>query len=184
MIKQIIPISLTILLRIDTKLLQYRTHLFRRSSQTCNIDIKQAQVLLQLFWRITLRVDRDEYDLQIIFITVDPERDTPEQLKQYLSLFDVNVTGLTGSPEKVRSVLQQFGIYAQKNGQGDGDYLFDHSSAVFLYRDDGSCHHHDIEILRNYDQTDNPHLLDHSFAHRYQTVAVPNAPFQAIQSDL
>ena len=80
----------------------------------------------------------DTKALQIIFITVDPERDTPEQLKQYFSLFDVNVTGLTGSPEKVRSVLKQFGIYAQKNGQGDGDYLFDHSSAVFLYRDDGS----------------------------------------------
>ena len=76
--------------------------------------------------------------LQIIFITVDPERDTPEQLKQYLSLFDANVTGLTGSPDKVRSVLQQFGIYAQKNGQGDADYLYDHSAAIFLYRDDGS----------------------------------------------
>ena len=76
--------------------------------------------------------------LQIIFVTVDPERDTPEQLKQYLSLFDANVTGLTGSPDKVRSVLQQFGVYAQKNDQGDGDYLYDHSAAVFLYRDDGS----------------------------------------------
>ena len=94
----------------------------------------------------TLAAARDDLEsagidtkaLQILFITVDPERDTPEQLKQYFSLFDVNVTGLTGSPEKVRSVLKQFGIYAQKNGQGDGDYLFDHSSAVFLYRDDGS----------------------------------------------
>ena len=76
--------------------------------------------------------------LQIIFITVDPERDTPEQLKQYLSLFDANVTGLTGSPDKVRSVLQQFGVYAQKNGQGDADYLYDHSAAIFLYRGDGS----------------------------------------------
>ena len=76
--------------------------------------------------------------LQIIFITVDPERDTPEQLKQYLSLFDANVTGLTGSPDKVRSVLQQFGVYAQKNGQGDADYLYDHGAAIFLYRGDGS----------------------------------------------
>jgi len=76
--------------------------------------------------------------LQIIFITVDPERDTPEQLKHYLSLFDANVTGLTGSPDKVRTVLQQFGIYAQKNGQGDADYLYDHSAAIFLYRGDGS----------------------------------------------
>ena len=76
--------------------------------------------------------------LQIIFITVDPERDTPEQLKQYLSLFDANVTGLTGSPDRVRSVLQQFGVYSQKNGQGDADYLYDHSAAIFLYRGDGS----------------------------------------------
>ena len=94
----------------------------------------------------TLTAARDNLDsagmdtkaLQIIFITVDPERDTPEQLKQYLSLFDVNAIGLTGSPDKVRSVLKQFGIYAQKNDQRDGDYLYDHSSAVFLYRDDGS----------------------------------------------
>ena len=80
----------------------------------------------------------DTKALQIVFITVDPERDTPEQLKQYLSLFDANVTGLTGPPDKVRSVLQQFGVYAQKNGQGDADYLYDHSAAIFLYRGDGS----------------------------------------------
>ena len=94
----------------------------------------------------TLAAARDDLEsagidtkaLQILFITVDPERDTPEQLKQYLSLFDADVIGLTGSPDKVRSVLQQFGVYAQKNDQGDGDYLYDHSAAVFLYRDDGS----------------------------------------------
>ena len=94
----------------------------------------------------TLAAARDDMEsagidttaLQILFITVDPERDKPEQLKQYLSLFDANVTGLTGSLNKVRSVLQQFGVYAQKNDQGDGDYLYDHSAAVFLYRDDGS----------------------------------------------
>ena len=94
----------------------------------------------------TLAAARDDLEsagmdtkaLQILFITVDPERDTPEQLKQYLSLFDANVTGLTGSPDKVRLALQQFGVYTQRNDQGDGDYLYDHSAAVFLYRDDGS----------------------------------------------
>jgi protein SCO1/2 len=80
----------------------------------------------------------DAKALQILFITVDPERDTPEQLKQYLGLFDANVTGLTGSPDQVRSVLHQFGVYAKKNDLGDRDYLYDHSAAVFLYRDDGS----------------------------------------------
>ena len=75
--------------------------------------------------------------LRIVFVTVDPLRDTPEQLKQYLSLFDANVTGLTGTPENIRAALKQFGIYAKKIDQGDGEYLYDHSAAVFLYRGDG-----------------------------------------------
>ena len=75
--------------------------------------------------------------LRIVFVTVDPLRDTPEQLKQYLSLFDTNVTGLTGSPENIEATLKQFGIYAKKIDRGDGEYLYDHSAAVFLYRGDG-----------------------------------------------
>jgi protein SCO1/2 len=75
--------------------------------------------------------------LRIVFVTVDPLRDTPEQVKQYLSLFDANVTGLTGTPENIRAVLKQFGIYTKKTDRGDGDYLYDHSAAVFLYRGDG-----------------------------------------------
>ena len=75
--------------------------------------------------------------LRIVFVTVDPLRDTPEQLKQYLSLFDVNVTGLTGTPKNVKAALEQFGIYAKKIDPGDGEYLYDHSAAVFLYGGDG-----------------------------------------------
>ena len=93
----------------------------------------------------TLAVARDDLQstgvntnsLRIIFVTVDPLRDTPEQLKQYLSLFDANVTGLTGTPENIRATLKQFGIYAKKIDRGDGEYLYDHSAAVFLYRGDG-----------------------------------------------
>ena len=76
-------------------------------------------------------------NLQILFVTVDPERDTPSQLKAYLSLFDANVTGLTGAPGDVAATLQHFGVYAEKTGSGD-DYLYDHSAAVYLYRADGS----------------------------------------------
>ena len=75
--------------------------------------------------------------LMIAFVTVDPERDTPQKLDQYLGLFDLNVVGLTGDPADVRAVLKQFGIYAKKVAQGDGDYLYDHSAAVYLYRADG-----------------------------------------------
>ena len=76
-------------------------------------------------------------DLQILFVTVDPERDTPSQLNAYLSLFDASVTGLTGARADIESTLRHFGVYAEKTGDGD-DYLYDHSAAVYLYRADGS----------------------------------------------
>jgi len=75
--------------------------------------------------------------LRIVFVTVDPLRDTPEQMKQYLSLFDAEVTGLTGTVDDVSALVKQFGIYVKKIYQSDGDYSFDHSAAVFLYRADG-----------------------------------------------
>ena len=75
--------------------------------------------------------------LQILFVTVDPERDTPAQLHAYLGLFDTNVTGLTGTRTDIESALRHFGVYAEKTGDGD-EYLFDHSAAVYLYRQDGN----------------------------------------------
>ena len=74
--------------------------------------------------------------LQILFLTVDPERDTPAQLNAYLSLFDTSVTGLTGTRTDIESALRHFGVYAEKNGDGDV-YLYDHNAAVYLYRQDG-----------------------------------------------
>ena len=74
--------------------------------------------------------------LQILFVTVDPERDTPAQLDAYLSLFDTKVTGLTGTRTDIELALRHFGVYAKKNGDGD-EYLYDHSAAVYLYRQDG-----------------------------------------------
>ena len=74
--------------------------------------------------------------LQILFVTVDPERDTPAQLNAYLSLFDASVTGLTGARKDIESALRHFGVYVEKTGDGD-EYLYDHSAAVYLYRQDG-----------------------------------------------
>ena len=93
---------------------------------------------------ITLTTIRDQLKaegkamdhLQILFMTVDPERDTPEQLNAYLSLFDTNVTGLTGARADIESALRHFGVYTKKTEDGD-EYLYDHSAAVYLYRKDG-----------------------------------------------
>ena len=89
--------------------------------------------------------------LQILFLTVDPERDTPAQLNAYLSLFDTSVTGLTGTRKDVESALRHFGVYAEKTGDGH-EYLYDHSAAVYLYRQDGRfkgtiVHHEPSEYM-------------------------------------
>ena len=62
-------------------------------------------------------------DLQILFMTVDPERDTPEQLESYLGLFDMTVTGLTGDQTAVADALGNFGAYAKRVETSSGDIL-------------------------------------------------------------
>jgi protein SCO1/2 len=72
-------------------------------------------------------------DLQVLFISVDPARDTPAQLKTYLSspVFPKGTRGLTGSPEQVAAAAKAYRAYFQKEGDG-ADYVVNHSSAVYL----------------------------------------------------
>ena len=79
----------------------------------------------------------DTAALQNIFVTVDAERDTPEQLAAYLSLFDTEVTGLTGSSEALVKVQRDFGAYASRVEREDGVALWDHTATVYLYDADG-----------------------------------------------
>jgi len=71
-------------------------------------------------------------DLQAFFVTVDPERDTPEVMKTYLSNFSDRVTGITGDPEKVAAMAKAFRIYFRKVELEDGDYTMDHTASVML----------------------------------------------------
>ena len=79
----------------------------------------------------------DTAALQTIFVTVDAERDRPEQLAAYLSLFDTEVTGLTGSSEALVKVQRDFGAYASRVQREDGVVLWDHTATVYLYDADG-----------------------------------------------
>ena len=76
-------------------------------------------------------------DVTIVFVSVDPERDTPDQLKSYLSSFDPRIVGLTGSREQVDDVVSKYRVYAKKVPLDDGDYTMDHSAAVMLFDGDG-----------------------------------------------
>jgi protein SCO1/2 len=77
-------------------------------------------------------------DLQIVFVSIDPERDTPKLLKDYLSSdgFPKGVIGLTGTPEQTAQVAKEYRAFYQKVGTGP-DYTMNHSLTVYLMGPDG-----------------------------------------------
>jgi protein SCO1 len=72
--------------------------------------------------------------LQPLFITVDPQRDTPDVLQQYTRSFDPRIIALSGDPQQIAAVAQAYGAYytTHKIGPGAEDYLIDHSSYIYL----------------------------------------------------
>jgi protein SCO1 len=72
-----------------------------------------------------------------IFITVDPERDTPALMKDYLSNFDPHLRGLTGDPAAVNEAIKAYRVYAKKVPLENGDYTMDHTAVVYLMDKDG-----------------------------------------------
>ena len=83
----------------------------------------------------TLGDDADK--LKVLFISVDPKRDTPESLALYLQSFDPRILGLTGSEEAIRAIGQQYRAYWQTVPLEGGDYTIDHTASVFLMDDAG-----------------------------------------------
>jgi protein SCO1/2 len=72
--------------------------------------------------------------VQVLFVTADPERDTPAVLKQYVSAFNPAFLGLRGTPEETAQVAKEFKVILQKNPGGDSNnYTVDHSSGTYLY---------------------------------------------------
>ena len=77
-------------------------------------------------------------DVQVFMITVDPERDTPERLKEYVTYFHPDFIGLTGTPEEIADAAAPFGIYYKKKEvEGASDYLMDHTASVTVLDPEG-----------------------------------------------
>ena len=74
--------------------------------------------------------------MQVVFVTVDPERDTPAIMKDYVSAVSPEITALTGDPENVAAMLNGWGVYSRKVGEGE-DYTMDHTATTFLLDADG-----------------------------------------------
>ena len=75
---------------------------------------------------------KDADRVNAYFVSVDPERDSPAIMKDYLSSFDPHLKALTGDPEAVAKMLTAYRVYAKKVPGKDGDYTMDHSAMVYL----------------------------------------------------
>ena len=81
----------------------------------------------------------DRQRVQVIFISGDPERDTPEVLTRYLGAFDPNFIGLTGDMANIQSVMQPLGAYAEKDTETstDAGYFVNHTARIYLVKSNG-----------------------------------------------
>jgi protein SCO1/2 len=81
-------------------------------------------------WIKQLGPDADK--LNYVFVTVDPERDTPKLMHSYLSSFDKHIRGFTGTPEQIAKIAGEYRVYYKKIPASDGSYVMDHSSMIYL----------------------------------------------------
>jgi len=109
-------------------------------------DVCPTTLMQASQWLKQLGPDGDK--LKVYFVTVDPERDTPEQMKNYLHAFDSRIIGLTGTREQIDPMLKAFRVYSKKVGEGE-DYMMDHAAAVYLLDSDanfvGTADYHESE---------------------------------------
>ena len=79
----------------------------------------------------------DASKVNAYFVSVDPDRDTAAAMKDYLSSFDPNLKGLTGTPDEVAKIISAYRVYARKVPLKDGDYTMDHTALIYLMDRDG-----------------------------------------------
>ncbi|NLS07513.1 SCO family protein [Rhizobium sp. P32RR-XVIII] len=99
---------------------------------TCPMTLSQIAVALE-------KLGPDAQHVQPIFITVDPERDTPNAMGEYTKAIDKRIVGLSGTPEQTAAVSQAYGVYSERHRTGPGlnDYLIDHSTYIYIMSPDG-----------------------------------------------
>jgi|1186.fasta_scaffold286389_1 protein SCO1/2 len=84
---------------------------------------------------IALALDKlgDKRDkVEVVFITVDPERDTPQVLKSYVQSFDASIVALTGSPDQIAQAAKAYRVFYAKHPRPDGGYEMDHSAVIYV----------------------------------------------------
>ena len=96
-------------------------------------------VTLAVLARVYSRLEEQKLadNIQVIFVSVDPERDTPDVIKSYVNYFNKNFIGLTGNEQQINSLAGQIGIvHARGENTAPGEYPVDHTASVFLISPD------------------------------------------------
>jgi len=101
---------------------------FTNCPDVCPMTLNKMDIVLD-------KLKNKKKNVKFFFISVDPERDTPEVVKNYLSNFDNNFVGITGEPEKIFLLYQSWGVMSKKIFLENGEYNIDHSSPVILLKD-------------------------------------------------
>ena len=101
---------------------------FTNCPDVCPMTLNKMDIVLD-------KLKNKKKNVKFFFISVDPERDTPEVVKNYLSNFDNNFVGITGEPEKIFLLYQSWGVMSKKIFLDNGEYDIDHSSPVILLKD-------------------------------------------------
>jgi protein SCO1 len=101
----------------------------------CPLDMQNIAAGLRAFEKAN---PEHADDVVPIFVSVDPERDTPEKLKQFVNAFDPRIVGLTGTPEEIAEVARSYAVWYQKEETGTGSYLMNHTRIAYLMAPDGA----------------------------------------------
>lgn len=108
---------------------------------------RASQVMQQLGPELAARV-------QVIFVTVDPERDTPALLRDYMAAFDTRFLALVGSPEQTKATADEFRVFYKKVPTGSG-YTMDHTALSYLFDPQGR-----FRVVLRHEQTANDYAAD------------------------
>jgi len=107
---------------------------FTNCPDICPMTLNKMDIALSRLKKKNKSLFIEPMSPKLFFISVDPERDTPEVVKDYLNSFENNFVGITGKPEKIYLLSQSWGILSQKIFKDDGEYNVDHSSPVILLK--------------------------------------------------
>ena len=100
---------------------------FTNCPDVCPMTLNKMDIVLD-------KLENKKKDVKVFFISVDPEKDTPKVIKDYLSNFDNKFIGITGDPEKIFLLYKSWGVMSKKIFLDNGEYNIDHSTPVILLK--------------------------------------------------